>query len=82
MPPMKKRTFAEILKQARLAADISQQELANRTGLARVYIAQLEIGTKSKPSLDVVEAIGKALGDVFKEPVRKRYLPRDKKKRR
>lgn len=82
MAGMPKPTFANILKQARKKADISQQELANRTGLSRVYIALLELGTQSKPGIDVVETLGKSLGEDFKEPVRRRYLPKTKKKRR
>lgn len=79
---MPKRTFADILKQARKAAGLSQQALANRTGLSRVYIALLETGAQSKPGIDVVEALGKALGEHFKAPARRRYLPPDKKKTR
>lgn len=82
IPLMPKPTFAEILKQARNDAKLTQEVLANRTGLSRVYIALLETGKRSEPSIQVVEALGKALGEHFKEPTRRRYLPRDKKNRR
>lgn len=79
---MPKRTFADILKRAREDAGLTQEQLANRSGLSRVYIALLETGKRSEPSIQVVETFGKALGEHFKAPARRRYLPKSKKKRR
>lgn len=54
------RRFAESLRTARKKAKISQEELAERAGLHRTYISQLERGLKS-PSLDVIVALAKGL---------------------
>jgi transcriptional regulator with XRE-family HTH domain len=56
-----RRRFAETLREARVNAEISQEELAERAGLHRTYISQLERGLKS-PSLDVIVALAKGLG--------------------
>ncbi|HZF00876.1 MAG TPA: helix-turn-helix transcriptional regulator [Methylomirabilota bacterium] len=55
-----RRRFAEILRETRAKAEISQEELAERAGLHRTYISQLERGLKS-PSLDVIVALAKGL---------------------
>lgn len=55
-----RQRFAESLREARTKAQISQEELAERAGLHRTYISQLERGLKS-PSLDVVVALAKGL---------------------
>lgn len=55
-----RQRFAESLREARTKAQISQEELAERAGLHRTYISQLERGLKS-PSLDVVVALSKGL---------------------
>lgn len=48
-----RRRFADSLRNARENAGISQEQLAERAGLHRTYISQLERGLKS-PSLDVI----------------------------
>jgi transcriptional regulator with XRE-family HTH domain len=50
-----------VIKQARAAAGLTQQGLAERAHVHRVYIAQLEADLKS-PTLDVLERIATALG--------------------
>ena len=55
-----RRRFAETLRAAREKAEISQEELAERAGLHRTYISQLERGMKS-PSLDVIVALARGL---------------------
>jgi transcriptional regulator with XRE-family HTH domain len=52
--------FAESLREARGKAEISQEELAERAGLHRTYISQLERGLKS-PTLDVIVALARGL---------------------
>ena len=54
------RRFADNLREARNKAGISQEELAERAGLHRTYISQLERGLKS-PSLDVIVALARGL---------------------
>ena len=55
-----RKTFAEALREAREAAGISQEELADRAGLHRTYISQLERNLKS-PSLRSLQLIAQAL---------------------
>jgi transcriptional regulator with XRE-family HTH domain len=55
-----RRRFAETLRDARNLAGISQEKLAERAGLHRTYISQLERGLKS-PSLDVIVALARGL---------------------
>jgi transcriptional regulator with XRE-family HTH domain len=55
-----RRRFAENLRTARDKAGISQEQLAERAGLHRTYISQLERGLKS-PSLDVIVALARGL---------------------
>jgi transcriptional regulator with XRE-family HTH domain len=54
------RRFAESLRETRRQAKISQEELAERAGLHRTYISQLERGLES-PSLDVIVALARGL---------------------
>jgi transcriptional regulator with XRE-family HTH domain len=55
-----RRRFAETLREARGNAGISQEQLAERAGLHRTYISQLERGLKS-PSLDVIVSLANGL---------------------
>ena len=52
--------FGRVLKSLRLAANLSQEELAHRSNLHRTYVSQLERGLKS-PSLKAVTALAEAL---------------------
>jgi len=56
-----KKTFAEVLREVRLEKGFSQEGLADRAGLHRTYISQVERGLKS-PSLRSLEQIAQALG--------------------
>ena len=58
--PLRQR-FGTVLRDARLAAGLSQEELAHRASLHVSYISQLERGLKS-PSLDALFALAEALG--------------------
>jgi transcriptional regulator with XRE-family HTH domain/SOS-response transcriptional repressor LexA len=55
-------TFADALKAARMAAGLSQAELARRAGLTGSYVCVLESRRKPPPSGKVVSALCKALG--------------------
>ena len=48
------------LRKARITRGFSQQRLADRTHLSRIYIAKLETGERT-PSLAVLERLAKAL---------------------
>ena len=52
--------FAEALRELRQEKGLSQEELADRAGLHRTYISQIERGIKS-PSLRSLEQIAQAL---------------------
>ena len=56
-----KKSFAEVLREMRQEKGLSQEELADRAGLHRTYISQVERGLKS-PSLRSLEQIARALG--------------------
>jgi transcriptional regulator with XRE-family HTH domain len=53
--------FGPVLRKARLAAELTQEELAFRAGIDRTYISQLEHDKKS-PTLDVLFRLSDALG--------------------
>ena len=55
-----RQRFAICLRESRKIVKISQEELAERAGLHRTYISQLERGLKS-PTLDVIVALATAL---------------------
>ncbi len=54
-------TFGKAVREARMTVGISQEELADRSGLHRTYISLLERGQRN-PSLAVIEEISHALG--------------------
>ncbi len=54
------RPFGVILRQIRLEAKVSQEELCHEAGFERTYIGRLERGER-QPSLATVFAIAKAL---------------------
>ena len=63
MPPPRgiEIRFGQVLREARLVAGLSQPELAQRAGLHRNYVGEVERGVKC-PSLCAVEAMAVALG--------------------
>lgn len=54
--------FSEKIKNARLAAGISQRELAEKTGLSKRTIQNYEMGARIPKSRDTYEILAKALG--------------------
>jgi transcriptional regulator with XRE-family HTH domain len=58
-PPLV-QTFAANLRAARLARNLTQEELADRAGLHRTYIGSAERGERNV-TLESVEAIARAL---------------------
>lgn len=65
-----KTAFAEVLKKARTAQGLTQEELANRAGLYRTYPSLLERAER-QPTLNVVIRLGKALDIEPSEIVRR-----------
>ena len=58
---MNEIVFGRALKDLRIAAGLSQEELAFQANLHRTYISQLERGIKS-PSLKTIIRVSEALG--------------------
>src|SRR5262245_35797893 len=58
---MSEPTFAERLRELREAANLTQDQLAERAGMNRFGIAKLEQG-KRDPTWSTVQALAKALG--------------------
>lgn len=59
--------FHEKLRKLREARGLTQAELAERAGLHRVYLTQVEGGVKTNPSLDTLQRLAKALGVPVRE---------------
>ncbi len=55
--------FGEWVKAARLAAGLTQQELAERVGIDRTYLVRIETGAIKQPGLDLRRRIQSALPD-------------------
>ena len=62
--------YGQVVRKIRLEQEISQEELADRCGLHRTYISDIELG-KRNLSLENIERIAislnKSLSDFFKE---------------
>lgn len=56
-----KKTFAANVRAARLAAGVSQEELAFKAGIDRTYASQIERAI-ANPSLGITCAVADALG--------------------
>jgi len=50
-----------VLKQLRVDKGLTQEELAKRSHVKRSYIAVLEAGHKTNPSIAIVKKLAKAL---------------------
>lgn len=59
--PSTSALFGEVLAEFRQRAGFSQEGLADRAGVHRTYVSQLERGLKS-PTLDVLLRLASALG--------------------
>jgi transcriptional regulator with XRE-family HTH domain len=65
--PLQKR-FGKKVAALRRSAEISQEDFADRCGVARSYMSRIECG-KANPSMNVIEALAAAL----KVPVKKLF---------
>jgi transcriptional regulator with XRE-family HTH domain len=54
--------FKDKLKKARKEANMTQSELAEKSGLSFSYVAKLEIGDAKNPTFDTIEKLASALG--------------------
>ena len=58
---MSKQTLGQVLKQQRVALDLTQRELAHRLGVKASHIAYLEAGRR-RPSLSLLSRLADVLG--------------------
>lgn len=56
-----RQTLGDVLKRARLLADLSQAELAKRMGITPSYVSHLESGRR-EPSLDLLRRFSAVTG--------------------
>jgi transcriptional regulator with XRE-family HTH domain len=67
--------FGKNVKVARTGAGLTQGALAERVGVSRYYLAQIEAG-RANPSLDIIAALAWALGtqpaDLLTGPVQRK----------
>lgn len=61
--------LSDNLKRIRAERGISQEELAERSGISSGQLSKLEIGTQKNPQLETVVAISAALGVSIEELV-------------
>ncbi len=62
--PSARRTFADNLRKARLAAKLSQEDLAELADLHRTYVGSVERGERNV-SIDNMERLAAALGSTL-----------------
>ncbi len=59
---MTPRRIGTVIRGLRAAKGITQVQLAKRAKVTRGYLAQLEAGYKTNPSLPILRKLAKALG--------------------
>lgn len=59
---MTPRRISTVIRDLRGAKGLTQEQLAKRAKVTRGYLAQLEAGHKTNPSLPMLRKIAKALG--------------------
>jgi len=55
-----------LIRELRTRQGISQERLAQKARLSRIYIAKLEAGERASPSLPALQRIARALGAKLK----------------
>ncbi|MEP6960253.1 MAG: helix-turn-helix transcriptional regulator [Nitrospirota bacterium] len=58
---MKPRTFAMNVKRLRARGGLTQSEVAKKARISRAYIAQLETGEQTNPTLATLRRLAKGL---------------------
>jgi len=59
IPPQ--RAFGQRVRELRLAAGMTQEDLAERCGLFRTYLSRIETG-RANPTLTMIHALATSLG--------------------
>jgi transcriptional regulator with XRE-family HTH domain len=72
--------FGAVLRAARKAAELSQEELAHRSGIHRTFVSQIERGVKS-PTLLTMERLASALKVPLPELIEKALATTTRKER-
>ena len=63
---MSSRDVGKLIRELRTRQGISQERLAQKARLSRIYIAKLEAGERASPSLPALQRIADALGAKLK----------------
>ncbi len=63
---LKHNSFGQAVRNKRISAGLTQEELADRAGLDRSYMGGVERGDRN-PSLSVIEKIAEGLGITLAE---------------
>ena len=63
------RLFGQRLRERRIALNLTQSDLFDKTGVAASYISLIERG-RANPSLDVLDALSKAIDSNVAEMLR------------
>lgn len=63
------RLFGQRLRERRVALNMTQAMLFEQSGIAASYISLIERG-RSNPSLDIIEALSRAVGSSVSEMLR------------
>jgi transcriptional regulator with XRE-family HTH domain len=58
--PSPQRAFGDRIRELRLAAGLTQEDLADRCGLFRTYMSRIETG-KANPTLTMIHALADSL---------------------
>ena len=61
MPVPPQRAFGQRVRELRLAAGMTQEDLAERCGLFRTYLSRIETG-RANPTLTMIYALATSLG--------------------
>ena len=59
---MSPKRLSKVIQRLRESKGMTQRDLAEKARVTAGYIAQLEMGTKKNPSLEVLQRLAKALG--------------------
>ena len=59
---MLRRRLATVIRELRATKELTQADLAKRAKIARGYLADIEAGHRTNPSLAVLQRLAKALG--------------------
>ena len=63
---MSSRDVGKLIRELRIRQGISQERLAQKARLSRIYIAKLEAGERGSPSIPALQRIASALGAKLK----------------